>query len=95
MNRKVTSPITDKDLIDHQWQFWSDIEFERNVHNAYQTKESLNNLFEGKFNFIKNLGLSQEVLKGYIYVFRQNIPKHDRMEGVTYYDDLIEQYLLK
>lgn len=83
---------------------WREVAFKRNTGKAYQHKQDLVACFgngyiyyEQKFEiYFKEFNIiPYDVFKDLIFDFRQSFPKHGRVEGVNYFDDLIEQLIEK
>lgn len=90
----------------NKWLFvkphWVEISFQYNTGRKYQHKQDLVAIFwngyiyiQQKFeNYFKEFSeIPFDVFKDLIFDFRQNFPKHGRVEGVNYFDDLIEQLI--
>lgn len=83
---------------------WKTISWEYNTGRNYQHKQDLaaiywNNYIVYKQKFMTYYSefnkIPYDVFNDLIFEFRQFFPKHGRVEGVNYFDDLIEQLIQK
>lgn len=83
---------------------WREVAFKRNTGKAYQHKQDLVACFgngyiyyQQKFEvYFKEFNkIPYDVFSDLIFEFRQSFPKHGRVEGVNYFDDLVEQLIEK
>lgn len=79
---------------------FSEIAFEYNTGEKYQHKQDLVAIFWNSYiyyqqkaeAYFKEFGVFPcEVINDLIFEFRQHFPKNGRVEGVNYFDDLLEQ----
>jgi hypothetical protein len=83
---------------------WAEIAFLYNTKQKYQHKQDLVALFWNSYVYIEDkaktyfthfLELPIQVLNDIIFEFRQHFPLTGRIEGINYYDDLINQLVEK
>lgn len=83
---------------------WREVSYEYNTEQAYQHKQDLKAVFWNCYVYFEEkvkeyFGefkiLPIEVLNELIFRFRQDFPKSGRVEGINYFDDLLEQLIDK
>jgi hypothetical protein len=83
---------------------WDDVSWAYNTKNDYQSKQDLTVVFwnpyiyleqkiEGYYRDVQEFPISD--VNDLIFEFRQHFPVGGRMEGVNYFDDLLEQLAQK
>lgn len=83
---------------------WNEIGWQYNTGKRYQNKQDLIAVFWNSYIYLqqkfeayhsKYEKVPHDYFKELIFKFRQKFPKNGRIEGINYYDDLIEQLLEK
>ncbi len=83
---------------------WPEVKFQYNTGQAYQHKQDLEAVFWNSYIYFQPKiekyyaefdKLPVSFLNELIFDFRQHFPKSGRVEGINYYDDLIEQRIQK
>ncbi len=81
---------------------WDEVSWQYNTRNNYTNKQDLKAVFWNSYIYIQKKFESYykefniiplKTLHNLIFEFRQNFPKTGRVEGINYYDDLIEQLI--
>ena len=71
---------------------WATVQWERNVEGKYSHKQDLTALFYNGFRYfeMKKEIVTKEIIDNEIYEFRKHFPLKNRVDGVPYFDDLME-----
>lgn len=101
---KQKNPDGSTTILNRLDKLWKEVLYQINTQKGFTHKQDLVALFNTEYNQIKSKlndyteefnELPLNVLNGLIFEFRESFPKHGRIEGINYFDDLIEMTIEK